>query len=279
MPAPKKISVKKESDRGGSPVHGAGIAHEALAADKQLVRRLEEWETSCRERGSRHFSFFLDMREQGVAKTWLTANSSEKWRFWGGFEGSERALLGIFPEWEEPLAEEFPIKAIEYTFRPEDTVSHRDCLGSLMALGINRNTVGDILIETGRATAFLYKTAAVLAGDLERLGRVGVSARVLEAEEVSAVKPEQKYSVITGTAASLRADCILALALRLSRQKAVGLLEQKGILIGHLPCFEPSYLLKEGDIFSVRGKGKFKLESVGGLSNKNRLHLTIWQYL
>ena len=100
---------------------------------------------------------FLSLEEASFTKKYLK-NQNINFSFFGGAEDCERTYLGCFPEWlTEP---HFPITTITFTFREVDSLGHRDFLGALMSLGLKRETIGDILIEKGRAVVFLNQDIA-----------------------------------------------------------------------------------------------------------------------
>ena len=108
------------------------------------------------------------------------------------------------------------------------------------------------------------------------VGRAGVKLR--EGYDGS-IHIEQKTQEISGTVASMRADCILSLAARISREKSAQLIKNVGIEIDHMPKNSPKILLEEGCTFSVRGYGKFKLLSVDGTTKKDRIHITLNKFV
>ena len=85
--------------------------------------------------------------------------------------------------------------------------------------------------------------------------------------------------MIEGTVASFRLDCIFALALKTSREKARTIISSKEVNINYFPVNKPDYLLKENDVFSIRGFGKFRFESINGSTKKNRIHITLKKYI
>lgn len=100
------------------------------------------------------FIGFLDPAEAADVAAYVNVAGSA-YMFFGGYEGAERLVLGVFPMYIEPSAELFPVAPITLEFKSEYPLSHRDFLGAFMAQGIERSTVGDILIEPGRCVAFI----------------------------------------------------------------------------------------------------------------------------
>ena len=112
----------------------------------------------CERRGCAVFSRFYDGGEQAVLMDSKLFSGSECC-FFGGEESCERRILGVFPEWEEPSYEAYPLKAVRISFSYKKELSHRDYLGSLMGLGIERNRIGDIFVYDDGAVVFVHDRA------------------------------------------------------------------------------------------------------------------------
>lgn len=79
--------------------------------------------------------------------------------FNGGYEEAERVrVMIVTKDQNSPNLEEFEISALEIL--PEAMnrpITHRHVLGTLMSLGIKRETIGDILIEDNKMICFVVK--------------------------------------------------------------------------------------------------------------------------
>ena len=146
-----------------------------------------------------------------------------------------------------------------------------------MAIRIERDCVGDIIVGEGRANILVYESvASQILYEIKKIGRVGVEASLgLD----SSVSCEKKFSEISGTVSSLRADCIFSLASRLSRDKAALCIKTNGICIDHLVSHKPDEKMDQGQSFSVKGYGKFILKSINGISKKDRIHITLCKFI
>lgn len=225
------------------------------------------------------FTMFLDERQSFEAGEILKRlHYEDRFIKFGGYDGALRVILGCFPEYSEPCENEFPITPVSFKFR-KGTVGHRDVLGSLMALNIKRESVGDILIfeEYGEAVAFLSSAVVpVVLDEIKKIGSEGVLVSVPVGRRFERL---EKFEEIEGTVASLRLDCILSLALNKSREKISALIRSTGVDLNYNKEFSPSKELREGDVFSVRGYGKFIFHRTGGTSKKNRIFVIIKKYL
>lgn len=245
--------------------------------DHLLVDKIVDWVNIANEKYTEKFSFFLDCRQSKIAKQVVDSLKFENYKFFGGYDDAHRLVLGVFPPYIEINDSDFPVKGLTFTYRKCDVLTHRDVLGSLMSLNISRECIGDIIISERKTIVFAVdKILPLILENVHKIGRIGVKAEV--GFDLSDVSLEQKFTEIFGTVASLRADCVIALAINKSREKASALIKSCGIYIDYEEVFSPSAVMCEGIGFSIRGYGKFLLSSVNGLSRKNRLHITIKKY-
>lgn len=237
-----------------------------------LYSKLDDAVRLCGQRMRPYFFSFFTEEEQACAQRYLQSVRFDNYAFFGGYEGAERRVLGLFYDTPEP----FPVSAVLFQYRKSDKLTHRDFLGALMSLGIERETVGDILIEDGRAVAFV-KTEIMeyILSQITKVGNVGVMLSKAQNETLpKGREPEEKaYSV-----SSMRADNIVAAVAGVSREKSKALILSGMVSVNHLPCQKISKLLNEGDKLTVRGKGKFEICGVLGNTKKHRIRISIIHY-
>ena len=197
--------------------------------------------------------------------------------FDGGFDNAERVrAVFLNSEWGDYDKENL-FSALRIEYRPQDTLGHRDVLGALMALGIERDTIGDIVSEDNSATLIcLPDMSKFIAENLAKAGRVGVKITEISLDEIP--KREEELNVKTDTVASLRLDAVLSAAFGLSRSKTSELISAGRVSLDHLLCQQPAKELTEGALISVRGLGRAKLLEVGGVSRKGRIFVRIGLY-
>lgn len=245
--------------------------------DKLLFRSIADKIYLAQKHYSPKFTFFLDERQCDLVERVLKNSGVDNFVLYGGYENAKRKILALCPPYGCAEKTDFPLKSITISYRNADAVSHRDILGSIMALNVERKTVGDIVVGDNKSCVVLYETIfdEVFYG-LKKIGRSGV--KVTEGFDESLVK-EEKFQEIKGTVASLRADCILSLALNLSREKCADIIRQKGVVVNFKEQFSVSYQMKEMDVFSVKGYGKFIFSQINGTTKKDRLHIIIKKYI
>ena len=121
------------------------------------------------------FLGFLDESQRAQCQDLLKWEKGTSFLFWGGYDQAERTMLGFFPDYLEPSAQEFPLEAVTFRYRAGDKLSHRDFLGSFMALGVERDVLGDILVGEGCCVAFLRREMApYFLDNIRKIGRVGL---------------------------------------------------------------------------------------------------------
>lgn len=198
--------------------------------------------------------------------------------FCGGYERAERSILVFLPDWMDAPDEEEYLSVLRCTFRAEDTLTHRDFLGSLMAQGITRETLGDILVSSGSADLVVTREIApYLLQNLSSVGRVKLSTREVPLSALCV--PEQKVKEIRDTVAAMRLDAVAAAGFSLSRAKAQELIASGRVQLDHRETTRADAPVAQGSVISARGLGKFEVAVVGGLSKKGRTALTLRRYL
>lgn len=244
--------------------------------DKVFVNRVLDIARYAEDKFTPRFSHFLDLRQQNIARQVLLSEKVKNFLFFGGYDKAERVALGVFPEYLEPDTAEFPVKAVTFTYRKEDKLTHRDFLGALMALDIKRETVGDIAVGDGIAVIFLQENMLyTVTSEISKIGRVGV--KISEGFDKDKL-PKQSFTELNIIVSSLRADCIVSAAIKLSREKTSDLIKRSGIVIDGKTVFTPSANMHEGQVFSVRGFGKFKFVNICGFTRKNRVTVKLYRY-
>ena len=250
--------------------------------ERFLMRHIEDLARTAQSRGIARYSGFLSDREQELARAALgRAGLEEGFRFDGGWPEAERRILCLAPEYSYP---ENPICCVQLQCRAQAGAvlpAHKDYLGSLMGLEIRREALGDIVLPPdapGTAYVFALEPAArLICQELLQAGRTELATRLLAPDEVPEFRTAERRKC-TATVSSLRLDAVLAAMLHCSRGQASELVTAGRVEINHLPAEKPSAPVYEGDVFTVRGKGRFALTALPGKSKKERLIIEFFQY-
>lgn len=244
--------------------------------DVLLKRRADDLMAQNALRRKPQFLGFLDERQKFLLTEYFASMRFTDYRFYGGHADALRCFLGI-DIYTDPQDDAFPITMLEVTFRRQDILAHRDFLGSLMAQGITRESVGDILVTEGKAALFLEQSvAAFVLSQVRKIGRVGV--KIKTADRLT-IETTEKFELLEGTVPSLRLDCIASLCTGLSREKTKLLLTEKQVRFNYQVCQNPSQAVRQGDQISIRSYGKFILDTVGALTKKGRCHIILKHYI
>lgn len=251
--------------------------------EKLVLARLLDKLEECEQKNCMTNTRFLNEQQCKSAKKMLENIDNARHLFWGGYEGAERNILIFFPEYldaDQVIADEedAPLTAIRATFPLESILSHRDILGSLMGLGIKRETVGDILVSNGIVDIVVLKDIKpFLLQNFQSAGRVKLQTEVISAEMLYI--PDQKYILIRDTVASLRFDNVVAAGFGISRTKAAESIESGRAALNTFESTKADKIVAEGDVIAVRGHGKIALYEVGGPTKKGRIGIVIKKYV
>lgn len=242
-----------------------------------FCRKVRDAAMRCEKISRPIFIGFLDERQQLLAQAQLAGAKWSQHLFFGGCVAAERKVLCVYID-TPPCEDEFPFTAVWIHCKAENQqLSHRDYLGALLALGLERRCIGDIFVQHEGAIAFVLDTQIQLVqNELLSVGRY--NAAVERCAELPTDLQQSTKQEITATVASLRLDAVLAAALRQSRPNVSALISAGKAQVSHLTVTSTSFLVAQGDSLTVRGEGKFRLTSVGGQSKKGRIFITIIKY-
>ena len=246
--------------------------------ERLLLSRVWDKCEQCRTRNIPTATGFLSPQEQAAAQHLLNAlGCREGYVLWGGYDGAERKRLLFLPEWmAEPDGTE--IAAVRAACRSGGDLTHRDFLGSLMALGLTREKIGDILVEKGGCQVLLDPSMTdFLLQNWDSAGREKLTVSPLPLEELTV--PEAAVKEVRDTVSSLRLDNVLASAFSLSRGRAAEAVEKGAVQVNYTVCQKPDKPVSAGDVITCRGLGKCVLDAVGSPTKKGRLPVAIRRFI
>ena len=244
-----------------------------------LQKRLAELSRIAYTREIVTFSEFLNLNELNILHTTPKDMLLSQYKTYGGYGLSERQMAAFLPD-ALYYDYQYPIQIIEISpvnRKFAEELSHRDYLGAVMNLGIERCKLGDILIEDGKAILFAKEElAGYIMEHLTRIRHTTVKTSILSAFEYSY---EPRYEELKGTVASVRLDTVLSLAYPLSRSKITGLIEGARVFVNGKLVTSNGYRLKEGDILSVRKMGRIGYNGILSETKKGRYMVSIRKYI
>lgn len=243
--------------------------------EKIIIARAEDLYMLCEKYAEPKFSGFLNESEQTLIKEHVGSRIGFDTIFSGGYDDSERCMLGIFPEWTEERR--FPITLLRAEKGYERRLTHRDYLGSILSLGLERSKVGDILVDDDGAYIFCSDDIAdYICFNIKKIASCGV--KLSKADINSAKLAQHEFKIVSAVAASDRLDAILAAALGISRRESALLINSGKTFVNHREAVNVSASVKEKDLISVRGFGRVILESYGSITGSGRIHVSFKKY-
>lgn len=198
----------------------------------------------------------------------------------GGMEGCERLVIRFGNEDYLGYNQDFPIECLLIEPLSEKFAkeySHRDYLGALMKLGMERKVLGDILVDGKKAYVFcLEKAAELIISELDRVGHNPVKIKRCAAP--TEIMESRKKS-LTIQVQSMRVDAVIAKTYNLSRSDVLAYFPEKKVAVNGRIVENNDKAVVMGDVISVRGLGKFEISTQGGLSKKGKIVLGVSRYL
>ncbi len=246
--------------------------------EKLLVSKTEDLFDLCDKYAQPRFSGFLDGAEQAIIADNVIFPCDYNVLFFGGFPDAEKKIMGVFPQWGEPDTAEFPISCLKVEGGYTRKLTHRDYLGTVMSLGLTSQKLGDIVVFDGFAYIFIHSDMAEYVKDnLHKIGNQGVTVTVIE--NLKEIKIERQYKTFGSVCASPRLDAVVASAVNISRAQSATLINGGKIKVNHREITHTAETVKEGDLLSIRGHGRFIVSSFDGETRKGRTHITFKQYI
>jgi len=247
--------------------------------DGALDKRLNELALRARHTGRICATRFLEPSVLANVNA-AAGRAGVKVALWGGYEGAERCVAAFYAD-DPPGAGDWPLLALRLDWNGKfASPGHRDLLGAVMGLGIEREMTGDIAMGEyrGAPCAYLFALAEVadyIAANLESAGRA--SLRVSVADEPPQLLPPEGESLRL-TVQQRRLDAVLAAAYRLSRGEAQRLIAAGLVKLNHAPQLRPDARLEAGDLLSVRGYGRARVTAFQGESRRGRQVVQVFRY-
>lgn len=261
-----------------------------------LEKRLIELSKTAYNRNIVTFSDFLNLNELNILHTIPKQQLYSNYITFGGYEDAERQMAAFLPDAlslragssdnPESLLQELEelfcnriavVRVVPVHEKYAEELTHRDYLGAILNLGIDRKNLGDIIVMEQAAYFFVKpQLAQMLCDELTRIRHTFV---LLNREQMQDFQYEPRYKEITGTVASLRLDCLLGLAYSSSRSKLKSLIETGKVFVNGKLVTSNGHHIKDGDVISVRGMGKFRFIRQNAITKKQRVSVLLYLYI
>ncbi len=244
-------------------------------SEELLKNRIKELKKRSEERNIYTFTDFLN--EESIYSSGATLGDVE-FTCYGGADFAERKIVRFGKDCNGE--EEFPLSVVYVMPRGKDfaqKVTHKDFLGAVISLGIERDAIGDIFTDGKSAYVVVKKTVKELV--LKNLTSVGKNPVTCQEEKTIPQEFKPKTERVSLNVASLRLDCVLSKLYNLSREDAKDLFVKNRVFVFGKPILKDTYTPKELDVISVKGLGKFVFCKEEGISKKGRVKAWVLKYV
>ena len=210
-------------------------------------------------------TFFLDPKEQKELRSKL---KKDEYKIFSPFEDSEKVIFYID---EEP-------EVILYEIKSKQELRHQDILGTMYSLNISPEMFGDIILYDNRYFIYVLK---LFQNYFEmNFTKVRNSSVELVSLDISYLEDYKRdYEEIELIVSSERIDTVISSIIHSNRNVIKDKIKDKEILINHDLLKNNSYVLKSGDIFSIRKFGKYKYIGIIKSTKKDNYIVKCLKYL
>lgn len=243
-----------------------------------LAKRFIDLSRQAQQKDIVLFSDFLNLNEQNIFKNSISELYCG-FEMSGGFKNSERQMIAFLPDalcytWDYPIS---CLKITPLNRKFADELTHRDVLGSLMNLGIERGMLGDILVEDNVIYVFCQeKIADYIQEELTRIKHTSVQLEKAAASEVNIVP---KTEALEGIITSNRLDSVIACICKISRSQANEWIRGGKVFVNSREMLNTTYECKASEVISVRSVGRFMFQGAFGETRKGRLKIQYEKYI
>lgn len=249
-----------------------------MSEDLWIEKRFLDLSRQAANRGIAVFSDFLTLNELNIFHQ-SSSKYAADYALNGGYEFAERQIAAFLPD-ALSYRPNYPIDCLKLGARnPKfaEQISHRDILGAVMNLGIERGKIGDILVKDSYAYIFCKKEISdYICEELYMVRRTAVQCEKTVAANMNITPNLMECDAIV---ASNRMDNIVAALTNLSRSDAVRLIQSGKVFIQGKECLQNTYVCRCDDMISIRGYGKFRFNGEAGMTRKNRLKINYQKYI
>lgn len=221
---------------------------------------------------------FYDPYERKVAQSVLGGMPEVGVIYQGGYKRAERARLIIYPQFYlmETISSSLAVLEAKGNFNFQK-VGHGDYLGSILGTGLKRTKIGDLIIlDDGCQAIVAAEVADYVLSNWTHVHKVPISLREIDEEQL-AIEPE-RIKEIRATVASLRLDAVAAEGYSTSRSKMTREIRAEKVKLNWKPVNNPALSIAQGDVLSIRGRGRVLVHEVGGTTRKGRTNIVLHRY-
>lgn len=238
-----------------------------------ISKRFADLSRQAQRKGIVTFSDFLSLNEQQILQQNKHKLTSD-YQMSGGYEYAERQMVAFIPdalfyEWDYPMQ---CVRVRPAYPKFAEKLTHRDLLGALMSLGIERSKLGDLIVTDKQMLFFAQE--AIVPYLLEQLTSIRHTVVTLEPQSGGAIDYTPEYDEREAVVTSNRLDAVIAAICRQSRAAALRMIQEGKVSVNGAESLHNTYYCKQGDLLSIRGFGKVRFKEMIGVTKKDRLRFS-----
>lgn len=173
----------------------------------------------------------------------------------------------------------YPVDLIKISTNSKfSKLQHKDYLGAVMALGIKREKLGDLILKNDECYLAVHNEITdYIKMNLTSVGKSICTVNILDVN--SSEIPEYDFQNIIVNVSSLRIDCIVSSLCNISRGKAEELIRRGKVLVDYSEAIKKDKILKDDCVITIRGYGKFKIIEEAGWTGSGRIKIQVKKFI
>lgn len=215
---------------------------------------------------------FLDPRGQYILNVIVGSFQDLEVTFYGGpFAERQRAIIA--PDYFQPEVEDFEIILFEIDYPQKFvTLQHQHVLGTIMSLGIERDQLGDIVVDESIQFTLTKQLESYIILELNKIKGATVKLNAIPIKDM--IQSKENWHSFETTVSGLRLDVVLKEMIRKSRSISKQLIEKKRVKVNHTIIDSADFQLDKGDLLSIQGYGRAKVVDIGGKTKKDKTRIS-----
>lgn len=253
--------------------------------EKMLLAQILDKAENANKKNKIEYTDFLDMAQVELVQKFIKKQEIKNYISYGGYEDAERKIFVFYPEkFNEQVVEKNLVNIVQIIRikLPDDLngkYTHRDYLGGVMKLGVKREKIGDIIVESDGADIIVSKEITKFLsenlGELTRFSKSTITIENIQDLRKVEVRKEELEIIVS----SLRLDNVISELARCSRNKALEIINMERVFINFQVETKKTKQIKRGDIITIRGKGRFVIKELVGQTKSGRTILKIEKFV
>lgn len=253
--------------------------------DKILLAQILDKIEMVEKKNKIEYTDFLDLAQIELVQKFINKIKIENYMVYGGFEQAERKMFVIYPEKFNSIIVEKNLTNIVRIIRielPDDLkgkYTHRDYLGAVIKLGVERKKIGDIIVDNDGADIIVDKDIVKFLsenlGSLTRFSKSTITIQNIQDLRPVEIKKEELEIIVS----SMRLDNVISELARCSRNKALDIINMERVFVNFECETKKTKQIKTGDMVTIRGKGRFFIKEIVGQTRSERTVIKVEKFV